>query len=361
MVPTISQWRLASALVLVTVVAACGGSSTSTQGGSGKLVVTAGGGSYGAALNAAYLQAFANETGIKVEQVAGGDDPVAAVKSQVQSGNVQWDAVNCAPTIVLANPDIWEPIDRSIVNVPTDQLFYPGEIGDKYVASDVETFPAMGYSTKAFPNNHPASWADYFDVQKFPGPRGAPNVGLDSAWLMPAIALLADGVSADHLVPLDLDRAYKKLDQLKPKIRVFWTTFSQSQDILRSGEVVMTPMTDGRAEQLVATGQPVGVMFNQAFRYTAAFCVAKGAPNAKNAMRLLNYMLTHPKQQAIFTSLTFYGPTTKSGADEARKLGVKDFSTLHADTLIPDSPELLNYIRSNSQSLLSRWNAWVGA
>ena len=200
----------------------------------------------------------------------------------------------------------------------TDDLVTDGLVTDIVVASDLEAFPIIAYSSEKFKDGGPKSWADFFDTKKFPGPRGVPNVGLDSAWSVPAAALLADGVTPEELVPFDLDRAYKKLDQLKPDIRAFYTTFSQSQDILRSGEVVVNMMTDGRALQLVNAGTPVGISFDQGFQFISAFCVVKGSPNAKNGMRLLNYMLAHPEKQAVFASLTGYGPTTNAGVRRPR-------------------------------------------
>lgn len=359
------KWRrralFAAVLSLALVTAACTSSDDkTTPDEAGTLVFVSPGGSYAAAAFAAYLQPFENETGIQIEQVEGGDDPVAAVRAQVESGNVQWDVAACGPSIVLANPDLWEPIDDSIVKTPPD-IVYPGVVGEQYVVNDIEAFPMFAYRTDVFEANPPGSWADFYDTVGFPGPRGVPNVGLDSAWFVPASALLADGVAVDDLLPLDLDRAYQKLDELKPDIRVFWTSFSQSQDIIRSSEVVMNMMTDGRSGTLVAAGEPVGQVLNQAFRTSGSWCVVKGSPNKENGMKFLNYVLSHPDQQAVFTSLTFYGPPTQAGADAAVALGVADFSSLHMDELIPDSPELLEYIGTNSEELLDRWNAWVGA
>ncbi len=53
---------------------------------------------------------------------------------------------------------------------------------------------------------------------------------------MMEIALLADGVAPDKLYPIDADRAFKKLDTIK-KQSIFWTTNSQSQQLLVDGEV----------------------------------------------------------------------------------------------------------------------------
>ena len=357
-----SRW-LAFPLALVLGVAACSSGSGSSGSGSkqaGQLVYVSPGGTYASAINAAYVTPFEQATGIKVLSVSGGDNPLAAVEAQVKSGNVQWDLVACDPSIVQASPSTWAPIDRSIVNVPASQLAYPQEIGQKWSIDDIEAFPVFAYLLSAFKGAKPTSWADFYNTAKFPGPRGVPNVGLDSAVFVPATALLADGVPPSKLFPLDLNRAYQTLDKLKPHIRIFWTSFSQSQDILGSGDVVMNMMTDGRAEQMNAESPTVGVVFNGGFRYTASWCVPKGAPHSANAMRFLDYILTHPKQQGVFTSLTSYGPPTHAGADAAKAAGVKDFSTLHESSLIPDTTAFYAYLAQNSRTLLNRWNAWVG-
>jgi spermidine/putrescine-binding protein len=318
------------------------------------------GGSFGAAFEAAFLNPFGIETGIQVQQVEGGDDPFAAVQQQVESGNVQWDIIDCVPSTVAGNPDLFETIDRSIVT-STDDLVQPGVVTDHFVAINVQAFPLIAWSTDAFPNGGPNTWADFFDVKAFPGPRGVPDVGLESASTVPVAALLADGVAPDALFPLDLDRAYAKLDKLKPDIRVFWTSFSQGQDILRSGEVDMTLTTDGRGQQLIAAGSPVGITYNQAFSVPTGLCVPKNSPNKENAFRFMEYVLSHPEEQAVFTALTFYGPVTNAGVAAVQKEGrVADFSTLHATEMVPtDSAEFLQYVQQNSDELLNRWNAWV--
>ena len=69
----------------------------------------------------------------------------------------------------------------------------------------------------------PATFADFFDADKFPGKRGAYN------WVMGGLlemALIADGVALEDLYPLDTDRAYKKIDTIKDDI-VWWDTGAQ--------------------------------------------------------------------------------------------------------------------------------------
>ncbi|MFX7784760.1 extracellular solute-binding protein, partial [Acinetobacter baumannii] len=70
-------------------------------------------------------------------------------------------------------------------------------------------------------------------------------------------ALIADGVPMDQLYPLDLDRAFKKLDQIKSHISLWWTTGAQSVDVIASGEVDMGVAWDSRVSASRLAGQPV--------------------------------------------------------------------------------------------------------
>jgi putative spermidine/putrescine transport system substrate-binding protein len=346
-------------LLAAALVAGCGGEDEGGGGGDkGKLVIVAPGGTYGAAVVAAYLQPFEEKTGIDVQLVEGGDNPVAQVEGQVKSGNVLWDAALCNPTVVGATPDLWAdlPVDeiqadnKPVVEVP---------IGHKMSLNDIESFPIIVSLKKSFPDGGPSTWAEFFDTKKFPGPRGLPNVGLESAFHVPAIALMADGVAPEDLLPLDLDRAYAKMDELKPDVRVIWSTFAQGVDIMRTGDVVANALIDGRAYQMRDGGMDVDISFQQGFRASAGWCVVKGAKNAENAHKLFKYILDNAQQQAIFSSLTFYGPPTEAGVTAAKELGVEETGSSHVDELIPDSEELVKYVEENSEELLGRWNRWV--
>ncbi len=84
------------------------------------------------------------------------------------------------------------------------------------------------------------SWSDFWDVARRPGKRGL----LRSPRGTMEIALLADGVAPrDVYRTLDssagLDRAFRKLDQLKPYV-VWWDTPDQAVRVIQSGDVLMT-------------------------------------------------------------------------------------------------------------------------
>jgi len=133
----------------------------------------------------------------------------------VESGNVTWDVVDVEYDFALAaaKAGLLEPIDFAVVD---KAQIDPRFVTDNAVGSFYYSF-VLGYNKDVL-KEEPKTWADLFDTTKFPGKRTFYK------WSAPGvleIALLADGVAPDKLYPLDLDRAFKKLDTIKGDI-VWW-------------------------------------------------------------------------------------------------------------------------------------------
>lgn len=267
------------------------------------LYINSWGGSYTAAQDAAYFKPFTAATGIQIKAVT----PVsyARIKAQVESGNYQFDMTSINSMLVLraARAKLVEPIDWTI--------FKKGTLPDDSIVADGHgvAFAILGtnlcYRTDKFPNGGPKSWADFWDVQKFPGPR---SLCMNDSPRTCIFALIADGVSMDKLYPLDFDRAFKKLDQIKPHIKVWWREGNQSQQLLRDGEVDMMSIWNARGTELKQQGVPVEVVWNGAVRSSSTWCVLKGAPNRKLAWEFIQFV-SSLKPQAEFNTRLYYGPT----------------------------------------------------
>ena len=258
------------------------------------------GGSWTAAEEAAFFKPFSEQTGIRVRTVA----PVsyAKLKAQVQSGNYEWDitSINQADLLRAEREGLVEPVDWTVVK--KEQLF-PNAVyanGLAYCALGTN----LAYRKDKFPQGGPKSWADFWDVKKFPGNRAM----LNNAVRTVQFALVADGVAVDKVFPLDVDRAFRKLDQIKPHIKVWWTQGNQSQQLLRDGEVDMMVMWNARASELQQQGLPVELVWHGATITTTMWGVAKGAPNRKAAWEFLQFAV-QPKPQADFANKLYYGPT----------------------------------------------------
>lgn len=274
------------------------------QADGGKVVVGSWGGPYTDAQAEAYFVPFEAATGIKVEIVTAGNFTAAGMKAAVETSSYEWDWTTLGSNdFATASKNGWlEPIDYTLIdasNKTPDTQFFDFGVGAE-ATSDI-----MAYRSDVFPDGSgPQSWADFWDLDAFPGPRSM----WKSPWPILEAALLADGVPADQLYPLDLDRAFAKADEIRDAITVWWESGSQSQEVLVSKNVVISQLWNGRAGISKRDGAPIEIVWNQGFFDPAFFCIPKGSPNAENAMRLTDWSAS-PEAGARFAELTYYGPS----------------------------------------------------
>jgi putative spermidine/putrescine transport system substrate-binding protein len=309
------------------------------------------GGSWTAAEDAAFFKPFTQATGIQVRTVA----PVsyAKLKAQVESGNYEWDitAINQSDWLRAEHEGLVEPIDWTIVQ--KDKLF-----PDAVFANGI-AYCALGtnlcYRKDKFPNGGPQSWADFWDVKKFPGTRSLYN----SAPRTLLFALLADGVPADKVYPFDLDRAFKKLDEIKPHIKVWWTQGNQSQQLIRDGEIDMMAIWNARASELAQQGVPVELVWNGAHVGITMWGVAKGAPNRKPAWEFIQFAV-QPKQQAEFCNRLYYAPTNPKAYEFIRPEIAKQMPTYpeNAKRTVTANAE---WEAANAAMLQERFTQWLAS
>ncbi len=114
------------------------------------------------------------------------------------------------------------------------------------------------------------------------------------------MALSADGVAADELFPMDLDRAYAKLDEIKPHIAVWWKTGNQVQQIMRDDKVVMTMSYSGRALATIKEGIPWAQVWTDALRDTGYMSITKDAPNVLGALAFLDFFYGNADAHPLF-------------------------------------------------------------
>jgi putative spermidine/putrescine transport system substrate-binding protein len=268
----------------------------------GTVYVNSWGGSYTAAQDAAFFKPFTAETGIAVRAVT----PVSygKIKAQVQTRAYEFDvtSINSMQWLRAKREGLAEPIDWGVVK--RDSLPPNTILADEHGIAQNILGTVLCYRSDKYPGGGPTSWADFWDVKRFPGARSLCTN--DPARTL-VFALLADGVPRDQIYPLDIDRAFRKLDQIKPFVKVWWREGTQSQQIIRDGEVDMMSIWNARASELKQQGAPVEMVWNGAVRSTSCWGVVKGAPNRKLAWELIAYT-TQAKPQAEFNRRLFYGP-----------------------------------------------------
>lgn len=266
------------------------------------------GGDYQAALREALYDPAAEKLGIVINEdsLRG----IADVRLQVQGGNPTWDVVELGRQYCMSSEarELFEPLDLSLIPNAADldqQL-----VGENWVAGTVTYSAVLAWNKETYGDNAPQNWADFFDVEKFPGVRAMyaqPRFMLEAA-------LLGDGVAPEEIYPLDVDRAIAKINSIRDHIEIFYTSHGQSVQMAKDREVDMMAMLDGRAAAAIEDGAPFAFTYNQGIFDTGCLAIPKGAPNKENAMRVINELIAAENQANI--PLTFaYGPVNPKAFD----------------------------------------------
>lgn len=293
----------------------------------------------------AWAPPFTEETGVAV--VSDGPTNYGKFKAMVEAGAVSWDVVDVeGDWAARADQEgLLEKLDFSVISTENvDKKYYTD-----YGAASFQWSFALGYNTDLV-QGQPESWADFFDTQKYPGKRGFIGWMTGGALEM---ALLADGVAAEDLYPLDVERAFRKLDTIKKDL-VFWDSGASMQAQLATGEVAICFCWDGRLGQLVREGAPVGVQWHQQLASVDYLVVPKGSKNKELAMKFINIALT-PEGQAKMAANVITGPVNSQAKDLIDPDVYQYLNVAHAETLIDIN---LDYWRDHGSELSERWAKW---
>lgn len=279
-----------SALAIAT---AMGGGVAAAQ--SKEVVMQDPGGAYGEALRKVMYDPFQDATGIEVLTVQEARSG-PKIKAQVEAGKTEWDLtfIFDQETALLGDCCL-APIDYSKLSEEAQKTLavMPDNLKrEKGVALQVIGV-GLTYNTDVYKGDGPQSWADFWDIEKFPGKRCLPGW---PRFVMEA-ALMADGVAKDQLYPIDMERALKKIEEIKPHVVKWWNTSAQAPQMLLDGEADMCMAYGGGVTIAALDGAPLKLQWNEGFIYYDFFSIPKGAPNLENAHKLLSWRL-EPKNAA---------------------------------------------------------------
>lgn len=266
------------------------------------------GGAYQDGIRKAWIEPFTKATGITVTEDTG---PTAAkIKAMVDTHSVSWDVVTAGGSGLMkgVQQGLFEKITPEMVD---ESHAFPEARSDYGVPSEIFS-TLIGYSTKAYPAGkpQPQTFADFFDVKKFPGKRSLPA---DPSTILEA-ALLADGVAPKDVyatlsTPAGMKRALDKVRAIRGDVAVWWTNGAQPVQALASGDVFMALGWNGRFQAGMDEGAPIAMAWGQSVPQVGYFMIVKGAPHKDAAVKFLRSMQT-AQAQAEFSKYVAYGPTT---------------------------------------------------
>jgi putative spermidine/putrescine transport system substrate-binding protein len=265
------------------------------------------GGAYQEAQRTAMLDKAEEKQGIKI-----GEDShtgLAAIKTQVLSGQVNWDIVDLStPDCERGRKDeLWQELDYGLI---PNAAALDAEYRNPYWVGFITYSTVLAWNTETVANP-PQNWAEFWDVEKFPGKRSLRNRARD----MLEVALLADGVPRDELYPIDVERAYAKLEEIRPHVDVWWTSGGQTAQMAIDNEVDMMLVWNGRIQAAMDEGATWDYHFIDGNIAVECLVVPRGAGDPETAMKVINEMLD-AANQAEFTQYIPYGPVNDAAYDE---------------------------------------------
>jgi mannopine transport system substrate-binding protein len=320
-----------------------------------ELVIVATGGAFEKALKDHFYDVFTQQTGIRIRPVAASNSETwTKLRAMQQTNNIEWDIVTAWPEDLVAQQALIESFDcGKLTNLAAQGV--PGACQSRGLLRTLGGV-TITYDRSKYPNGGPQNWADFWNVQKFPGPRSLPNAG--APWWPLMAALMADGVAKDKLFPLDLDRAFKKLDEIRPHVNVWWRTGDQSQQMFRSGEVTMAMMWSGRAFALADQNMPLEVVWSGAPPNTALWSIVKGTKNTEAAIKFLDFFMSRPEAHLPFANAVNFDTANRSVLSSLTPAQLKTKVTAPenaAQLAVMDAA----WVAENRAALLERWNRWL--
>lgn len=294
-----------------------------------------------------YVKPFMKETGIQVVSATGVD--LARLRAMVTTGNLEWDVVNFAGVAGYSagNAGLLEPLDYSVIDT-SDMLLKP----TSSVVPLYSYFAGIAYNpTKTPAGKYPTSYAEFWDVQKFPGKRSLrsdPNEILE-------LALMADGVAPKDLYPLDVDRAFKSLDRIKPHV-LKWGNSQDAITLLQRNEVAFSYAFGGRVFAMKSQGVPMDIHKKANVITPGVLTIPKGSKKRDLAMKFIAYWMRPEKQAEYCAVQGGYSPSKRAAlpllTPEARDMqpDVDDPATIVTD---------LQYWADNYEKIGIRYREWL--
>lgn len=296
-----------------------------------------------------WIDPFTQKTGVKVEVLTmqGSSPPMAKIKAQVDAGRPDADVIPMQMTdyVFGVRNNLFQTIDAK--DMPEYANLYPSYItphGPKLVLWSY----GIGYNTEKV-KTPPTKWADLWDPQ-YKG-----KVALNEALFDQALEMVNLVVKGKPL-PVD-DATFAALTKLRPNLATLWTTGAQAEQLIRSGEVSLIAVWNGRVYPLKDQGVPIDFVSPQEGFFTRAdpFCIPRGARNPDLAKAFINFSCTVAPQQAMAEKLFYASPNKKVvySPEIAKRVVVST-----PEELARAVPEDYEAIVDNLPEWRRRWDAW---
>ena len=286
------------------------------------------GGAFQAAIRRAWLDPMREKFGLEIVEESPGPG-IARVRTQAETGNISWDIIDLGTDQVAAllKTDSLGEYDPAIVDARDllDIVTAPGP----YIAGGGITWSTiLAYNTDVYPGDTgPKNWADFFDLENFPGRRSLRNevsyggqIQIQRLARNPELLNTPEGkreVATPSREQMEEDFAwFKEWTKEAGNDVIYWDTGSQCPEFLISGEVDMCTAWNGRIFDAQQTGAPLRICWECGFMTgTGGWTIAKGLkeqdPVRYELANLVVAWATFPQNNVRMAQFITYGPINK--------------------------------------------------
>ncbi len=201
------------------------------------------------------------------------------------------------------------------------------------------------------------SWADFWDVARYPGKRGLRRGARSNL----EIALLADGVAPGDVYRLlrtddGVDRAFRKLDQIKPYL-VWWTPDAPAARCSARARCCCPAPTASRHGWPTGRAAPFRPAMGRQPVHRAVLGRDEGQPEPGRRAQAAG-LLRRPGAPGVFATDIPYGPLAK-GATDLLPPDVLAVSPTRPANLAAALQVDEQFWRDNGDKLNQRFDAWL--
>ena len=295
----------------------------------GKSIVALGpGGAFTAAVRQAYFMPFTEQFGIEIIE----DTPTPNLAKWVaaaETGNIGWDVttLGVADATALIKTNSLEELDLSVIDT-RDLLDTIKNLSPYMSGGDVTWSIVMAYNTDVYPGDSgPKSWADFYDLEKFPGRRALRHAVAWGGHIQftrlarePELLNSLEGKQAANTPSREqMEEDFAWFDEWTDNAGddiIYWSSGSQCPELLISREVEMCSAYNGRIFDAAKEGAPIRVCWECGHIINVSgFALPKGMkelyPERYELASLYMAWINFPEINAQLSKYISYGPVNR--------------------------------------------------
>lgn len=276
---------------------------------------------------------FTKETGIAVESVAEptGEAWLVQLEQAAKAGQAPADVSMMSQVAMLKgqSTDLWATLDTAKIPNASNLIDH---FVNKYPDGRIAGIGAVAWYITLVTNTDvfkeaPTSWSALWD------PANADKLGLlalvSNSFLLEVTAKTHFGGTNALDTEEGLLKAFEKLAEVKPNVRLWYRDEAQFEQSLKSGEIPMGQYYHDVTGLAAADGQPVRSTFPKegGIMDSGCWALSRASSKVEEAHTFINYM-SQPKIQALLSRKVGTAPTVKRDLID---LTAEEFAAVSSD------------------------------